>query len=117
MAELAFDSRVNYQKIFINDSVNLTVANPNSATTIAISHGLGYIPNVRVWFLNGNNEISTAVSDAVGSNIYPLTSAYTQRAVVYTVNASNLVLTFSRGVTTGTTRTTTIYYRIYLDQQ
>lgn len=115
MAELAFDSRVNYQKIYIDGSVPLTVATPSSSTSTKITHGLGYIPNVRVWFTNGDGNISTAVTDAAGSNLYPVTTAYTQQSCFYTVNSNTLVLTYSRGVTSGTTRSTTVYYRIYLD--
>lgn len=115
MAELNFDSRVNYQKVYLNDTVDLSVANPNSSTSTTITHGLGYIPNVRVWFTNADGRISTAISDAGGSNLYPVTTAYANRSCFYTVNSNSLIITFSRGVTAGTTRTTTVYYRIYLD--
>lgn len=115
MAELTFDSRLNYQKIYLEGSVNLSVANPSTRTSTTITHNLGYIPNVRVWFLNGDGKISTAVSDAAGSNLYPLTAAYTQQSCYYMANSTTLTITYARGVTTGTTRSTTVYYRIYLD--
>jgi hypothetical protein len=115
MAELEFDTRVNYQKKYLDGSADLSVANPSASTSTTITHNLGYIPNVRVWFLNGDNNMSTAVTDAAGSNLSPITSAYTQRSCYYKVNTTSLVITFNRTVTVGTTRTTTVYYRIYLD--
>lgn len=115
MAELNFDSRVNYQKIYLQDTVALSVADPNSTAAATITHPLGYIPNVRVWFTNGGGNISTAVTDAAGSNLYPLTSDYTHYACHYTVTSSALTITLVRGTTSGTTINSTIYYRIYFD--
>ena len=114
MAELTYDSRVNYQKIYLNGSVSLSVANPNSTATTTIVHSLGYYPNVSVWFTDANGNIAPAVSDA-GSYLYPVTSAFGTRACYYTVGTSSITITLDRGITTGTTVTATIYYRIYLD--
>lgn len=117
MAELVFDTRDNYQKIYLDDSVTLSVANPNTSTSTTISHNLGYHPNVRVWFTTASGYISTAVSDAAASALNFLNSEYTNRACHYKTTTTGLVLTLYRGVTVGTTRTATIYYRIYLDGQ
>lgn len=114
MAELAFDSRLNYQKVFLNDSVTLTVADPNQRASTTITHSLGYIPNVRVWYTDANGDIATANADA-GNFLYPVTTIFKNRFCYYTVTTTGLTLYFDRGITSGTTQTATIYYRIYLD--
>lgn len=115
MAELIFDSRVNYQKVYIDSSVQLSVANPEFKTSTTIAHNLGYIPSVRIWFTNASGKISTPITDAAYTNLYPVTTDYNNKSAYFTVDSTNLVITFDRGVTVGTTQTTTVYYRIYLD--
>lgn len=114
MAELTFDSRVNYQKIYLNGTVSLTVSDPSSSNSTIIVHGLGYYPNVKLWYTDANGNIATAVTDA-GSYLYPVTSAFANRGCYYTVNTNSLTITLDRGITSGTAVTSTIYYRIYID--
>ena len=115
MAELAFDSTVNYQKIYLEDSVPLTIANPAQITTAPILHNLGYQPNVRVWYTNASGKICPAAGAIVDSLISGTTSDFALYQVHYTVSTTSLKLIFDRGITVGPTVNTTVYYRIYLD--
>ena len=115
MAELNFDTTVNYQKIFDQDSYPATINSPNFESVNTIFHLLGYVPNVRVWFTNAAGEISTAVHTGFGDalNAGGITT-YLDFACNYEVYSNRLVIRFVRGVTSGTV-STTIYYRIYWD--
>lgn len=115
MAELTFDTRANYPKIFKQDTVSVSVGNPNTSTSFSIPHGLGYRPRVRAWFTLSDGSITMACSDAPGSNLYPVTGLYAQRALFFRADTAQVTFVFSRGVTTGTTVVSSVTYRIYYD--
>jgi hypothetical protein len=112
MAELAFDTTVNYQKIYMEGSAALSIANPNARTTTSITHNLGYIPNVRVWFTNASGKICPAVGE-IGEQL--LGGDFVSHMCRYRVNTTTLTLVLDRVITVGPTINSTLYYRIYLD--
>ena len=115
MAELGFSTDVNYQKIYVEGSVNLSIANPLSRTSTTIFHNLGNTPNVRVWWLDGSNRMVPAFGGIVGGTLLTSVSAFTDLSCYYEIYPNSLKVYFDRGVTVGATKSTTIYYRVYLD--
>lgn len=111
MAELNFDSRLDYQKIYLSDSFSVSIANPNFQKVASITHPLKYVPQCKVWFTNAVGEVCPASSDVFGS-LFSNFSGYT---CYYTISSTALKVTFDRGVTSGPTINSTIYYRIYLN--
>lgn len=109
MAELNFDSRLNYQKIAQEGSFGVSVADPNFDVTTTINHALGYIPVCKVWFTNASSEICPASS----SSFSLINAAFDNRACYFTITTSSLRIVFDRNVTSGATINSTIYYRIY----
>lgn len=51
---LRYSSRFNFQKIFREGSTTLSVP-AGSTNSVSVNHGLGYVPNLRMWLVNGSN--------------------------------------------------------------
>lgn len=111
MANLNFFTGVNYQKIFLSGSFDSSIANPNVHTITPITHDLEYEPNCRVWFTNASGLICPATPSGFDGHL----TAFIGYSCWYQIYNTTLVIFFDRGVTSGPTVHTTIYYRIYLD--
>lgn len=99
---LAFDSRLNYQKIVQQGEVSLT--GPSGSTSI--SHGLGYKPNAWVYFESNSGQVWPVTLGGVGNPWLYLYS--TQREIEYSISDTTLSLSLVGG--TGSCR---VWYRIY----
>jgi len=110
-----FDSSQNYQTIVQEGSQDVTIVPTTGQTLTTINHNLGYYPHVRVWFLNGSQNmcepLNETTDDAFSFN-FPEFDGF--RCYFY-VSTTQLKVYIERGVTTGTTNST-IYYRIYSDE-
>lgn len=108
-----FSTGFNYQKIAFKDSDTVTVPNntPNYSTH-TITHGLGYIPSVRVWYdpeLGRRFPISEeAYVDDVG-----LTSEVNDVVARAYLTTTTLVIQFRNA--SGSDKDITYWYRIYYD--
>lgn len=100
-----FDTSFNYMKIA--EKGTRTDSIPNATpTTVVISHGLGYIPSVRVWF-----DPAAGKKFPIGTGLYS-THANNTSATVY-LTTSSLVITYSN--TSGSSKDVITYYRIYYE--
>lgn len=115
MAELAFDTTVNYQKIYLEGSAPFTVADPDKSSTTVIAHNLGYIPNARVWFTNASGKVCPAAGAIIDALIAGTTTDFAVYKCWYRLSTTTLSIVLDRGTTITTTATGTLYYRIYLD--
>ena len=95
MADLNFDSTVNYQKIYIQGTVPMSVADPNIESTTTITHNLGYVPNVKVWFTNAAGQICPVLSDSFATYLFPLTSNFDFYSAYYQIYTNTLKIYFS----------------------
>jgi len=100
---LAFDSRLNYQKVHMQGVVSLAAP----AATTSIAHGLSYMPNVWVYFESNNGQVWPATLGGIGNPWLYLYS--TQRELEYSMSTTALNLEVSGG--SGTCR---VWYRIYV---
>lgn len=105
-----FDSRLNYQKIFMSGDIDIT-ANTYPATA-SVTHGLGFKPNVRVWMETGGGRLTTMYPN----NVSAIPATKIEDADVsgcgFSVDTNNLNIVLYYA-TPGITRT--FYYRIYTD--
>ena len=99
---LAFDSRLNYQKIHLQGEVSLAAP----VGTTSISHGLSGMPNVWVYFESNSGQVWPATLGGLGNPWLYLYS--TQREIEYSMSTTALNLELLGG--TGTCR---VWYRIY----
>lgn len=99
---LAFDSRLNYQKIAQQGELSLT--GPSGSTTIA--HNLGYMPNVWVYFESNPGQVWPVTLGGAGNPWLYLYS--TQREIEYSISSTTLNLELVGG--TGSCK---VWYRIY----
>lgn len=54
---IQFDSRVNFQKIHSQGELSFSAGTLGSQETLTATHGLGYVPNAKVWFEAFLNEV------------------------------------------------------------
>ena len=101
---LAFDSRLNYQKIIKQGEVSLSA--PSGSTSI--SHDAGVIPNAWVYFESNSGQVWPVIQGGIGNPWLYLYS--TQREIEYSITASTLDVELIGG--TGTCR---VWYRIYAE--
>jgi hypothetical protein len=101
---LAFDSRLNYQKIYLAGEVTLTA--PTGSTTIA--HNLGRKPNTWVYFESNRGQVWPVILGGTG-DVW-LYNYSTQREIEYSINNSTISLALVGG--TGSCR---VWYRIYVE--
>lgn len=52
-----FNSNNNYQKIFKKGTTSISVTSGNTGSSASIAHNLGYIPKVRAFFVNSDNQL------------------------------------------------------------
>lgn len=115
--KVQFSTGFNYQKIFVQDTTTLTLANPSVEVTHTVAHSLGYYPVVKVWFTNANGYICEAVNDnAAGNGIPGFSTSGSEFILYYYVFTNQVIVHFNRVVSSGTTISTTVYTRIYYDK-
>lgn len=101
---IAFDSRLNYQKIVQQGVVTITA--PTGSTTI--THNLGYKPNCWVYFESNSGQVWPVTLGGLGNPWLYLYS--TQREIEYSISSSVVNLTLVGG--SGACR---VWYRIYAE--
>ena len=111
--KLAYSSAVNFQKIFLKDSVSISVSGGSSGSSAPITHNLGYVPRIRAFFIDSSNQ-------AFALNQWkPLVSGGSPQTVPQIeAHITTTMLTFSYdGTGLGAPSLSgTIDYRIYLDK-
>lgn len=105
--DLAFNTERNYLKRTQTGTDSAYFGGTFQNKVLTITHNLGYIPAVRVFF-----EYNGVLFDSYGqSQVLPpaANSAY----ALYRVGANNMVITY--GNQDGVAKTIKVYYIIYLD--
>lgn len=115
LGKIYFDSNENYQKIINSGEQFLSVANPNFRSSHTVYHNLGKYPSVRVWYLNGNENICEAIAGDSFFLFSSVTSAFNTHMCYYYIYTDRIVIYFNRGITSGATESTTVFWRIYYD--
>lgn len=110
-----FDSARNYQKIIQQGDQAVSVADPNASTLVTVTHNLDHHPAVRVWYENLSGHICEATNYAVTFAFSSVSSDFTNHVCYYLIYTDKIEIYFDRAVTTGTTRTSRVYWRIYAD--
>lgn len=93
----AFDSRLNYQKIFMQGRLSFTGAQ-------SVTHNLGYLPNTWVYFESNNGQVWPAIFGGAGNAWFYMYT--TQREIEYSITQTELSM-----IITGSA--TRVWYRIY----
>lgn len=105
-----FDTRQNYQKLFLASSVTVNSPGSNTTASTTIAHGLGYTPNFRMYFNSLPNQMWPSITGGGQDTWLYINTQYECYGVV---DANNLTLTYTAGLTPASTMT--IYYKIYYD--
>jgi hypothetical protein len=103
-----FDSRKNYQKLFMSGTQSATSLGSDNIFTI--THNLGYTPNFKIFFESVSGQVWPQISG--GTNDFWLYD-YTMSECYGVVDSTNLKIDCFPAFTG---HTTNIWYRIYLDQ-
>lgn len=103
-----FDSRQNYQKVFIQ-GVN-TVSTVNSDNLIPINHNLGYTPNAKIYFESVTGQVWPQIDGGAGD--FWLYAPSTQAECYGIINKTQLNIDCFIPASGTTTR---VWWRIYLD--
>lgn len=116
-ASKQFDSRFNYQKIFVKSSQVDSIADSGSTgglpVEVTITHNLDYIPSVRVWYDPGNGRrfpIGEGQYDDYDSGVDETNRVTVDHSYLTT---TQLVIGYLNA--SGSTQNVTTYYRIYYD--
>lgn len=84
MTELSAGSQTNYQKIYLNGSLSITLdGSLTFNNSNKVTHSLGYIPNFRVWYHEtGDDELVPVFGQSFGPTVtsFPLARELTVRA-------------------------------------
>lgn len=115
LGNIFFSSNANYQKIINEGEQGLTVANPSSRASHTVYHNLGKYPSVRVWYINGNGKMCEAIAGDAFFLYSSVTSGFNNNLCYYYIYTDRIVIYFDRTITSGTTQSTTVYWRIYYD--
>lgn len=109
-SNVAFSGSFNYLKRALEGTDSLTTTGVDTDT---ITHDLGYIPSVRMFYNPGNGRIFPFTgSGSVGGRV--LSNYKNDIYGNYTVGASNISYEIIDNGTPG--KTVTVYYIIYLDE-
>lgn len=104
-----FDTRANYQKLYLSGMTTALGPGFVSATTV-ITHGLGYKPAAKVYFESVTGQVWPQIDG--GTNDIWLYAPGTQAECHTTISASNLNITYTIPASGANTR---IWYHIYLN--
>lgn len=103
-----FDTSFNYQKVALKGSS--TDAVPTSGATVTITHNLGKIGSVRVWYEPGNSRrFPVSFEQYSDSGVSPANLVTGQ----YYLTTNSLIITYVNN--SGSTKTVVTRYRIYYD--
>ena len=107
-APIQFDSRLNFQKIYLQDELSFTPGTFGTTETQSISHPLGYTPNVKFYFEPFTNEVWPA--NGGGSSNFFLYDFEQDEAEleIYDSRVDFIINKFSNATRRG-------WYRIYYD--
>lgn len=100
--DISFSSLFNYQKLAFNTSQTESVG--VGTTTVTISHNLGYIPSIRVWY-------DPALGRRIPITTWQITETNSVSVRAY-LTTTTLVLTVNNTVST---KSVVFWYRIYYD--
>ena len=103
-----FDSRANYQKVSTLGTETYPPGQFSSQITIPIYHGLGYIPNAKVFFESVENEL-WPIHAGGASN--PFLYSSTQDEATMSIGASSVSVNVFRS----SNQTRRIWYKVYYD--
>lgn len=106
-----FDTRSNYQKVFIQDSTTVTAVAASDVVT-SIDHDLGYTPNAKVFFESISGEVWPQIAGGSGDFWLYDASSQTECYAIITNTQLNIACTFPFL----SAHDTKVWYRIYLDQ-
>lgn len=110
--KMLYSTRFNTLKIIAQDTTSVTIAGSATSTIPLHTHGLGYVPRARVWY------------QPVSGQIWPLSPNQFLKLGGGTGTVLNVIghsiltaSTLSVRLTnqTGTSKTVTVYWRIYID--
>ena len=104
-----FDSRVNYQKIFMQGELTYAAGTFGSSTTVSAVHGLGYIPNGKAFF------------EPIAGEVWPLNSGGTANPFLYNFSQDEALMTLTSTainiqVARFSNATRKVWYKVYLDE-
>jgi len=102
---LAFDSRLNYQKILMQGELTFT----GTGGTQSVSHNLGYMPNVWLYFESNPDQVWQAIQGGV-DNVW-LYNYSTQAEIEYGISITDLNIT----LTAPSSASRRVWYRIYAE--
>ncbi len=111
--KLILSTRYNFQKIYLNDSVVISVANVVPFTEYSlVVHGLGYIPTVRVFYEPVAGQL-WPLSPGQYSNLNGGTGTPLNITGGVVVDNNEVRVRLSNASSTADVR---FYYRIYIDE-
>jgi hypothetical protein len=108
-----FATGYNYQKVALKNSGTVVVPNntPNFDTN-TITHSLGYIPSVRVWYDPGNGR-RFPISEEEYTDDTSFTSETNQVVARAYLTTTTLVIQFKNA--SGSNKTVNYWYKVYYD--
>jgi hypothetical protein len=116
---IAFDSRKNYLKQFMQGSVAMNKPNTLAAGTYSsshtITHNLGYRPLVRAWYDPENLGTIFPVNSQRGELYSPIYALGTVDFVFFIDEITTTTVTFRAEDNASHSSTFTMYYKIYID--
>lgn len=103
-----FDSRNNYQKIYLEDDTTYSAGTFGSQQTVSITHNLGYKPNAKAWFESISGEVWPLHAGGV-SNVFNYSITQDEAVLkIYTDRIDIVVTRFSNAARR-------IWYKVYYD--
>lgn len=106
---IGFDSRENYQKIYLQNVVTVTNSSGSLSTILStVLHGLSYLPNHRVYFEAFSGEVWPAVAGGA-SNLFLFADNEAECQPYVDTNLLNLLVTLPAH------QSARVWYRVYLD--
>lgn len=107
--DVLFDSRVNYQKINLEDETTYSPGTFGSSQTISVSHSLGYKPNAKAWFEPFSGEVWPLNS---GGAANPFLYDFAQDEAIMEIYSDRIDVIVSRF----SNATRKIWFKIYFDE-
>lgn len=106
---ILYNSNNNFQKIFMSGTTSISVAAGSTGYSSTITHNLGYIPSIKAFFINGNNQVF-----ALNQWAQPIPDSVP--AIEAHITSSTLVFYSDQSGFGAPGVSGNIDYRIYLDQ-
>lgn len=103
-----FDSRANFQKIYVADVSTFTGGTFGASQTNTITHNLGYTPNAKIWCESFTGEVWPPVAGGT-SNSFVVDDFQDQFELSITTTTITITATKSSGIARR------VWYKIYYD--